>query len=200
MSGENEATPERPVSGAERHEMERRGGTGGNVKSQAAHRALAQIRDVAAVDPDPAAGRLVQPDQQAPGGGLAATGLTHQPEGLSARYRQVDTVHGAHRADLVPEYHPPGHGKVPEQVGHLQQRVTGRCAAADRGGRRRLGLLGHASTPPSSPCATDSLVSPGSSAASTGSSPAWSGISLASSGTSPAEISAQSRTRSSAVR
>ena len=38
MSGENEATPERPVSGAERYEMERRGGTDGIVKARRARR------------------------------------------------------------------------------------------------------------------------------------------------------------------
>src|ERR1035437_11025682 len=38
MSGENEATPERPVSGAERYEMERRGGTDGLFRSRRARR------------------------------------------------------------------------------------------------------------------------------------------------------------------
>ena len=43
-----------------------------DLAPQRAHLALTQVRDVVAVDHDLAAGRLVQPDQQAAGGGLPA--------------------------------------------------------------------------------------------------------------------------------
>ena len=91
-----------------------------DLAPQRAHPALPQVRDVVAVDHDLAAGRLVQPGQQAPGSGLPAPRFADQAEGLAPGHGQVDPVHGPDRADLVPEYHAAGHREMPDQAGDLQ--------------------------------------------------------------------------------
>jgi hypothetical protein len=63
----------------------------------AAHLGRTQGRDIDALETDLAAGRLDQPEQQAPGGRLAAAGFPDEPERLPARDRKVDAVDGARR-------------------------------------------------------------------------------------------------------
>jgi hypothetical protein len=120
-----------------------------DLAPQRAHLARPQVRDVMSLDHDLTAGRLVQPGQQAPGRGLAASRFADQAEGLSPGHRQVDPVHGADRADLVPEHDAAGDGEMPDQPGDLEQRVTVALRAGPcRRGRRRRDRFGHASTRP----------------------------------------------------
>jgi hypothetical protein len=89
-----------------------------------AHLARPHMGDVVSVDHDLAAGRLVEPGQQAPGGGLAAPRFADQAEGLPLGHGQVDSVHGADRAHLVPEHHAAGDGEMPDQPADPEQHVT----------------------------------------------------------------------------
>src|ERR1019366_8423164 len=56
------------------------------------------MRDIAAVDPDAAAGRLDQPQYRAADRGFAATGFADQAERLALRNRKADAVHREHGA------------------------------------------------------------------------------------------------------
>ena len=67
---------------------------------------LRQVRDVAALEDDLAAGRLEQPGEQPAGGRLAAAGLADQAERLARADVEVDAVDGLHRADLALQQSP----------------------------------------------------------------------------------------------
>src|SRR5438132_1585464 len=68
-----------------------------------AQRALGEVRDVLAVEDDPAAGRLVEAQDRAADRRLAAAGLPDQTERLAALDRQADAVDGANVADVPVE-------------------------------------------------------------------------------------------------
>jgi hypothetical protein len=113
-----------------------------DVTAQRPHLAGRQVADVPAVEHDLPTGRLEQPGQQPPGGGLAAAGLADHAERLPGGHREADVVHGLHRADLLPDDDAPGHREVLGQPGHLEQRAartagdTGRPGGAHRGAHR----------------------------------------------------------------
>ena len=60
-----------------------------------------QRRDVGAVEQDPAAGRLDQPQERAPDGRLATARLADEAERLAATDREADVVDRLHVADLA---------------------------------------------------------------------------------------------------
>jgi hypothetical protein len=70
-----------------------------HVAPHAAQGLALELEDGLAVEADLAGGGLEQPEDRAPGGGLAAAGLAHQAEGLAAVDGEGDVVHGAHVAD-----------------------------------------------------------------------------------------------------
>ena len=59
----------------------------------------AVVRDVLAVEDDPARGRLEQLHDRSAQRRLAATRLPDDPERLAAKNREIDAVHGLHLAD-----------------------------------------------------------------------------------------------------
>ena len=73
---------------------------------QRAELALAQVGDVDAVEDDLARGRVVEAQQRAPDRGLAAPGLSDEPEGLAALDVDRDAVDRLHVADVAVEHDP----------------------------------------------------------------------------------------------
>jgi hypothetical protein len=71
-----------------------------HLATQRAEIAAAHARDLAAVEPDRAGGRLQELEDRARQGGLSAAGLSDQAQRFAGRHREGDPVHGSHRADL----------------------------------------------------------------------------------------------------
>src|SRR5579884_2172200 len=101
-------------------------------------RALAEMGDVAPVEPHDARGRLEQPDDEARGRRLAATRLADDPERLAAAHGQGDVLDRVHDA-LRPREHALLHREVLRQVHDLDERLL----------RGRELRHGHAVTPSS---------------------------------------------------
>ncbi len=92
--------------------------------AQRPHLALAQVRDVGAVEADRAAGRLVQAQQRPADRRLAAARLADEPERLAALDRQRDAVDRVHVAD-VPVHDDPAPDREPDpEVVHLDERAA----------------------------------------------------------------------------
>ena len=84
--------------------------------------ARADRGDVAAVEVDRAAGRLVEPGDQATGRRLAAAGLAHQAERAALRHLEGDAVDGLHVADGAPDDARRLHREVHLEVADLEDR------------------------------------------------------------------------------
>src|SRR5581483_1991656 len=88
------------------------------------HLRTVEVRDVAALEDDLAAGRLEEPGDAARHRRLAAARFTHDTERLARLEREVDAVDGLHRADVLLEYEPARHGEVlleafdPQELAH----------------------------------------------------------------------------------
>ena len=105
---------------------------------------LAEMRDVAAVEPDAAAGRLDQPQHAARHRRFAAAGFADQAERLADAEREADAVDRMHGADL-PAQHAAAHRIMLDEVGDLEQGARSRScrlrqfpprASRPRDGRR----------------------------------------------------------------
>ncbi len=84
-----------------------------------------EAQDVAPAEHDPAAGRLDQAEDRAPGGGLAAAALADQAERLLAPERERDAVHRLHLRDHLAQQ-ALADGEMLLQVGDRQQRFVPR--------------------------------------------------------------------------
>ncbi len=91
-----------------------------HLAAHLAHLAAVQLGQVLAVEDDLAAGRLVELQDGAAGGGLAAAGLADQAEGLALLDVERDAVDGLDRADLALEDDALGQREVHDQVVDLQ--------------------------------------------------------------------------------
>src|SRR5262249_29586005 len=90
---------------------------------RAAHRAqlaLAERRDVGAVELDAAAGRLDQPQHGARHRRLAAAGFADEAERLADAKREADAVHRVYGADLAAQ-HAAAQRVALDEVLHLEQ-------------------------------------------------------------------------------
>ena len=81
---------------------------------------LAEMGDVAAVEPDAAAGRLDQAQDAARDRRFAAAGFADKPEGFSDANRKTDAVHGMHGADVAAK-DAASHRIVFDEVRYLEQ-------------------------------------------------------------------------------
>src|SRR5262245_52686919 len=90
---------------------------------RAAHRAqlaLAERRDLGAVELDAARGRLDQPQHGARDCGFAAAGFADEAERLAHSNRKTDAIHRMHGADLAAQ-HAAAHRVMLDEVLHLEQ-------------------------------------------------------------------------------
>ena len=96
------------------------------------------MRDVDAVETDRAGGRLLEPEDGAADGGLAAAGFADQAERLARRDRERHVVDRLHRRDLRGEEAGAAerHREVFAQCVDLQQRL-GEFSRGRNGGRLR---------------------------------------------------------------
>ena len=115
---------------------------------------LVEMRDVGAVDPDPARGRLDQAEDRAPDGGLAAAGFADQRQCLAGADRKADAVNrvdvasgAAQQAffdrevllevlDLENEPACVRHDRLRRFLGCASMRPSGRAASPRRAGTR----------------------------------------------------------------
>src|SRR5438132_303116 len=74
-----------------------------HLPSDRAQRVLVERREVAALEEDLTAGRPLELQDAASGGGLAAPGLAHEPEGLAPPDLEAHAVDGADEAGSTPE-------------------------------------------------------------------------------------------------
>src|SRR6266851_533845 len=81
---------------------------------------FSEIGNVAAVDPDAAAGRLDQAQDAPRDRRFAATGFADKPERFSDANRKTDTVHRVHGADLAAK-DSAAHRILFDEVRHLEQ-------------------------------------------------------------------------------
>ena len=86
--------------------------------------ALAEVRDVRAVEDDLAAGGLVQAQERAADGRLAASGLADEPERLAALDLERDAVDGLHVADVAVHDDPASDREPDAEVVDLDERVA----------------------------------------------------------------------------
>src|SRR5690348_17037085 len=93
--------------------------------AQCAKLALAERRDVPAVEDDLPRRRLVQAEEGPPDRGLAAARLAHQPEGLAPPDHEADVVDGAHVADVAVEEDPRLDRKPDPELLDLDQVAVG---------------------------------------------------------------------------
>src|SRR5664280_2346013 len=127
-----------------------------DVPPDVAHRSGAQAHQLLSVEPDGARRGLDQLQDRPPGGGLAASRLTHEAEGLGPVDVEADTAHGMDVAHLAADERPAPLGVVLDQVGDRQQGLvvpggvgSGRRSIAHRSELqgRPWGLLAHGATP-----------------------------------------------------
>ena len=105
--------------------------------TQRAEVALAQPRDVLPVEEDPAVGGLVQAQDRAPDGRLAAARLADEPERLPAADREADVVDRAYVAHVAVEHEPALDREVELQVVELDEVRPVRAGGGRCGTRRR---------------------------------------------------------------
>ena len=74
-----------------------------HVATERAKRVSAEVRDVAALEPDLAGRRLDEAQDAAAGRRLAAAGLADEPKRLSSRDVEADAIDGMHAVDLARE-------------------------------------------------------------------------------------------------
>ena len=95
-----------------------------HVAAERAERRGIELRDVAALEPDLAGGRLDQPQDAAAGRRLARAGFADQPERLARRDVEAHIVDRVHHAGRRAPEQPPPTCEVLGQILDAQQRLN----------------------------------------------------------------------------
>ena len=103
-----------------------------HLAADGTHRRAREIRDVAALEQDPAVGRIEQPHDAARERRLAAARLADDAQGLAGLDAERDAVDRLHRGDFLLEDDPPCDGEVLADVVDDEQLVAGRLDLGDR--------------------------------------------------------------------
>ena len=115
-----------------------------HLRPQRPQRAALEPGDVAALELDRAGGRIVEPQDRAAGGGLAAAGLADEPERLALADLEADVVDRLDLADPAAQHAPGRSGSAssaprPSRAAGRQAASRGPPVAGSPTSRRRRG-------------------------------------------------------------